>query len=377
MGRLEESGAGIATPTLVMKSFIERGLLDGDMPHFHVERIPHIGRTTTGERTGRTAWTIPMAIEVLNWRDLYRSLRARVPDAVLHQGRRVIAAQTADRDTGILEFEGGGQEEFDLVVFADGYRSLGRRLLFPDVELQYRGYVLWRGVLEERELDDPEPLESSVLRVGYGDGHGVFYFVPGRDGSVARGERWVNWGCYVRVPAEELPRFLTDRTGRERTGALPPGNMREEEEARLKRWVRDRLPPYFNDIVDRSKDTFAQPIFTAEVPAYYKGRACLIGDAGALAQPFTGSGIFKAMNNAADLVSALSRGETIEAALERWNAEQVEAARRMMWLGRSLEQALIWSVPDFAQMDEAATRKWWQDAATKAPEDLFRSNSAS
>ena len=48
----------------------------------------------------------------------------------------------------------------------------------------------------------------------------------------------------------------------------------------------------------------------------------------------------------------------------------------MLWLGRSLEQALIWSVPDFAQMDEAAMRKWWEEAATKAPEDLFRSGRA-
>jgi hypothetical protein len=38
-----------------------------------------------------------------------------------------------------------------------------------------------------------------------------------------------------------------------------------------------------------------------------------------------------------------------------------------------MEQALIWSVPDFSEMDEAAMRIWWREAA-KLPEDMFPSS---
>ena len=49
------------------------------------------------------------------------------------------------------------------------------------------------------------------------------------------------------------------------------------------------------------------------------------------------------------------------------------ALKRLVGLGRQLEQALIWSVPDFAQMSEAAMRTWWEEAA-KMPEDMFASS---
>ena len=38
--------------------------------------------------------------------------------------------------------------------------------------------VLWRGILEERELSDSAPLEGVMTRVGYSEGYCVFYFVP-------------------------------------------------------------------------------------------------------------------------------------------------------------------------------------------------------
>jgi 2-polyprenyl-6-methoxyphenol hydroxylase-like FAD-dependent oxidoreductase len=372
-GELTGRGAGIGTPMSVIQSLVERHLIDANMPYFHVERIPHIGRTTTDERLGRTAWEIPVTIELLNWGDLYRNLRRHVPDEVYHRGREVTGAEMGDGEMVVVQLADGSEEVFDLVVFADGYRSLGRRLLFPDAELEYRGYVLWRGVLEEKDLNDSEPFEGRLNRVGYAEGHGVFYFVPGRDSSVAKGDRWINWAIYVRVPAEELPHFLTDKRGRRRTGSVPPGHMRVEEEARLKRLARDNLPPYFADIVNASQDTFAQPIYIADVPAYHKGRICLAGDAGAFVQPFTGSGVFKGMNNAIDLVTALATHNTVDEALETWSARETQTGKRLVRVGRQLEQALIWSIPDFAQMDEEAMRNWWEEAA-KMPEDMFASS---
>jgi len=55
-----------------------------------------------------------------------------------------------------------------------------------------------------------------------------------------------------------------------------------------------------------------QLIYTVRLPAYHLGRICLIGDAGIVAQPFTGSGVFKGYNNIRDLIKALNTHEAIE-----------------------------------------------------------------
>ena len=98
-----------------------------------------------------------------------------------------------------------------------------------------------------------------------------------------------------------------------------------------------------------------------------------MGDAGTLASPVTGSGVFKGMTNAMDLAEALAGHEQVDDALKTWSAHQAQTGHRMIVLGRQMEQALIWSIPDFARMDEAAMRTWWQEAA-KLPEDMYPSS---
>jgi 2-polyprenyl-6-methoxyphenol hydroxylase-like FAD-dependent oxidoreductase len=90
-------------------------------------------------------------------------------------------------------------------------------------------------------------------------------------------------------------------------------------------------------------------------------------------QPFTGSGLFKGMNNAIDLAEALAAHHSVDQALQAWDAQATQTGLRLVRLGRQLEQALIWSVPDFAQLSEAAMRTWWEEAA-KMPEDMFASS---
>jgi 2-polyprenyl-6-methoxyphenol hydroxylase-like FAD-dependent oxidoreductase len=152
--------------------------------------------------------------------------------------------------------------------------------------------------------------------------------------------------------------------------------MRPEIEERLKALVRQTFPPYHSAIVDGSHDAFAQPIYIADVSGYRKGRICLIGDAGAVAQPFTAGGVFKGMNNALDMAEALSTQAGVDEALAEWSATETATGRRLTTLGIQLEKALILDIPDFALMDEAGMRDWWANAA-KMPEDMFASDEAS
>ncbi len=369
-GRLKGRGAGIGTPVSVLHQLIDRDLIDLNIPYLHVEEMRHYGKVSGGPPTGRLAWRASQQMEFLNWSDLWRNLRSRVADTCYRDGLTVLSALSIEEGRSTLMLEGGQVEEYDLVIFADGYRSLGRRLILPGTQVSYRGYVLWRGVLAESALSDSEPLEGALSRVGFTSGHAVFNFVPADDGSVHLGQRQVNWALYEPIAPSELPGFLVDRDGYQRPGSLPPNKVRTEEVVRIKRFARHALPAYFSDVIAATEVVMAQPIYTTVTPSYFRGRICLAGDAGSFVQPFTTSGVFKAVSNAVGLADALSGSQSIDKALDEWSRAETLNASYMVALGAQLENALIWNIPDFGSMTEPDMRTWWESAA-RLPEDLY------
>jgi len=300
---------------------------------------------------------------------LWENLRKRVPDDRYHIGHEVTDARS-HTDHVALSFRNGSSLHFDLALFADGYQSLGRKLLFPEHGLQYRGYMLWRGLLPESEMPDSEPLENQVARLWYPglDGNLVLYFIPGFDGRTDKGHRLYNWAAYIPLPAEDLERFMVGRDNAPYSGSIPPGQMRLEEEARLKDLMRSQLPSYYAGIVDKTRDTYVQLIYTSSLPAYGRGRIGLIGDAGMLVQPFTGSGIFKGYNNARDLVEALEHHDNLEDAMAHWSQDQVSIGNHLMTYGGQTEKAFIFRSFDLATATPETAAAWWKAAVTPPKE---------
>jgi 2-polyprenyl-6-methoxyphenol hydroxylase-like FAD-dependent oxidoreductase len=314
---------------------------------------------------------MPVNVAGFHWTALWGALRSRVPDERYHRGSQVTAAAEDRSGRVALTFGDGSVANADLVLFADGYQSLGRSLLFPEVGLAYRGYMLWRGLLPERETRDGDALRSKISRVAYPTmpGHFVVYLVPGEDGSVLPGRQLFNWAAFIPLPTEEVAAFMVDRAGTPRAGTIPPGEMRPDEESRLKSLMAAQLPDYYADIVTRSPRTYVQLIYTVQVSAYHRGRMCLIGDAGSVAQPFTGSGVFKGYNNVKDLLEVLDRHDELDAALGEWDAAQVFLGRRLLALGEQMELAFIWDWPDLAEADAMTTEAWWR-SAVEFPHDF-------
>jgi 2-polyprenyl-6-methoxyphenol hydroxylase-like FAD-dependent oxidoreductase len=273
----------------------------------------------------------------------------------------MVVDQTAE-----LSFDTGLSERFDLVVFADGHRSLGRRLLFPKVDTAYSGYILWLGLYDEADMADSAPLEGVMARVKLAEtgGHVVFHFLPGPDGSVLKGRRRVNWSCAIPLPADQLSEHLAGANGRRQAGFLPPGQVHPAIERRLKDLVGSQLPAFYAGLVSDTSDTAIQPVYRVEMPAYHRRRLCLIGDAGELTPPLSSSGVFKGTGNAIDLAAALQEVGDVEAALAEWGRAQTVASRRLAAVARQMEDALVWDMPDLAVMDEVMAAAWWQNAVT-------------
>jgi 2,6-dihydroxypyridine 3-monooxygenase len=361
-GVLAGQGAGIGLLPATLDVLLERDLVDRDMPRMAISEHVFAAKTATSARTGREALRLQAPSWSVNWADLHANLRKRVPEGRYRAGVEVRTAADSGSDRPSLLFADGSSRGFDLVVFADGHASSGRRCVCPDVEPAYRGYVLWRGVLDVRELGDATPLDDSLFRISYGGspGHALAYRMPGADRVAADGGALANFGCYLPVAAAALAELLVDRCGRRHASSLSAGELRLDEERRFKAFARDFLPAYFGELIAQAHDTFLQAIFSARMPRHRRARLCVIGDAGTLVQPLTGSGVLKATTHAIGLARELRKTSDVDAALEAWDARQTALGDVLCELGEHMEQALIWNMVDLAELDAATTARWWQ-----------------
>jgi 2-polyprenyl-6-methoxyphenol hydroxylase-like FAD-dependent oxidoreductase len=353
---LVSRGAGIVTQVEVLEGLIARGLLNEDFPRLGPKAMRYLckdGRQGEGRWLGegtRVAYS-------LNWAQLFEELRRRVPDSVYRGAVGVVGLDVAESGTVVRTVE-ETSETFDLVVAADGYQSLGRSLVAPDTPLAYRGMVLWRGLAPEGPEETLMLSEHGNTRIVYPGGHGVVYLIPGSEGETAPGTRLANWGYYLQVPASELDLLLVDDRGQAQTGSIPFGRVPATVTQRFRDRLADAIPPYFLDLIDRTDNTAVQAIYSVHVAAYVRGRVCLVGDAGSVLPPFTGSGVMKAMANATSLADALAAGSSPDEGLSEWSAQQVRTASQLLPMAESLERELVFEVPDLVSMSASEVTGW-------------------
>jgi 2-polyprenyl-6-methoxyphenol hydroxylase-like FAD-dependent oxidoreductase len=356
---LKDRGAGLGIPTATCIALRDQGYINDGFPHVPVRALEHSSRPRAEVYGRGIAGRVPTWLEALRWGHLYDRLRSLVPDEHYVQGEPVVSAGPDVAGEVELKLASGRSERFDLVVFADGYRSIGRGLICPGCRPAYQGYFIWRGTVPEREVD-VEPFEEALQRVGYPGGHLFAYLLPNLDGSTERGRRELNWGMFLPASSDELADLLIDRFGERRELAMPPGHMRQNVEADLKARAETLLPDHLAQIVGVARDTYGQGIVAALPEQYHKGRMCLVGDAGAVVPPFTTSGVFKAMKNAEDLVSAI-QADDLDLALQEWDAAQQRTGNGLKRLAALMGEHLIANVPDFSRFSQDDLNVWWSE----------------
>src|SRR5689334_22286963 len=184
---LVSRGAGIGTPAAVWQDMMAHGLIDETLPACRTDYIRYV---TRGFGTGEQRWLgdVQMSLSLVNWAHLCQGLRRGVPGE-LYRSASAVESIEARPDGTTLRLRSGGSLDFDLVVCADGYRSMGRRLIDPDATLRFRGMVVWRGLLPESDLG-VDPLDGcDGVRPMYQGGHGLVYYIPGSGQSTEPGTR--------------------------------------------------------------------------------------------------------------------------------------------------------------------------------------------
>jgi 2-polyprenyl-6-methoxyphenol hydroxylase-like FAD-dependent oxidoreductase len=279
---------------------------------------------------------------LVTWPALYGWLRGNVetsPGIVLEEGK-VVTAVTSDGLGAQLSFADGTQMAADAVIGADGYHSVVRRAIAPEAPFaRYAGYIVWRGLVEERNLSRPVPWSSNNgLWIDFVDGYRLVAAVlPGRDGSLEVGRRQVTF-AWFDVHREELLR----RTGRLTAdgfivGTLGRGSIDADLRSDLHSRVDDLWPNGWAEAVKmglQSPDALSgAPIAEYKPERLNEGALAIVGDAAHVVSPMTGRGFATGVEDAivlADLLMRRDRNERVADVLTRYGEARLPFIRGLV-----------------------------------------------
>ncbi|MFE4171512.1 FAD-dependent monooxygenase [Streptomyces sp. NPDC056909] len=347
--RLRDRGVGIALHSDRYDELRDAGYVAPEMPWAPLTR--RVWSIRDGEADhGRAIGEQPFPFRAYSWGSLWSELRRRVPEEVFYRSGATVTGVEPDADGVTLRLADGHQEHFDVVIGADGYRSVVREAMFPGVSATYAGYIGWRGT--SSDVADLPSDGQDAHNIVFPGGHCMIYRIP--DGA---GGHRLNWVLYTTPRTEGLHPDLRTPT------SLPPGRLHEELTAHLRALVADSFPPYWALRVLRTppETTFIQPIYDLEVPHYTSGRMALVGDAASVARPHIGGGSVKALQDATALEAAWVAGSGWKEVLERYDTDRRAVGTAMVALARRMGSAQVENTPDWSAMGQPEFDVWWQD----------------
>lgn len=276
------------------------------------------------------------------WPALYNWLRERAqqtPGITLEDGTNVVAV-TDHGDWATVSFADNSERVADAVIGADGYHSTIRRAVAPDQALAtYAGYIVWRGLVEERELAQPVQRSSnSGLWIEFVHGYRLVAAVlPGRDGSLEPGQRQITFAWFDAHQTELLQRSGLLTPDGHLVGTLTAGTIEANIRGELNSLVPRLWPQTWQEAVTTGLKS-ATALSGAPIAEYLPerlalGRLALVGDAAHVVTPMTGSGFATAVDDTitlSSLLAAHNAGESISSVLARYQTARLPYVRGLV-----------------------------------------------
>jgi 2-polyprenyl-6-methoxyphenol hydroxylase-like FAD-dependent oxidoreductase len=265
------------------------------------------------------------------WLAIYRWLRA-VADATdglsVHESARVDLISSDDRAAHLSGPR--VKASADVIIGADGYRSVVRRAVWPARPFApYGGFLIWRALVEESWL--PARLIDQRSLGGGRSPHPetarlVVYRVPGPNGETSPGKRSITLAWYDASRTQ----WLRDRgylAGDEVLGSVPPTAIDDDLRAELLTLAATRWHGAARGIITSAiehKVIFGTPLAEYLPERLVAGRLGILGDAAHVASPMVGAGFSSGLLDGAAFIDAVSGsgGTAADAgtrALQRYN----------------------------------------------------------
>ncbi|MEO0490070.1 MAG: FAD binding domain-containing protein [Cyanobacteria bacterium J06659_2] len=328
---LDSRGGGVVLQPDVVEAFQRAGI--------PVDALGVVARERYYLKRNGRLQQMPMRQTLTSWNLLYGAMRRHFPDEHYHQGKVLTDFQREDHQITAI-FADGARETGDLLLGADGPNSTLRQLLLPTYTPEYAGYVGYRGLVDEPDLE-PEMAAIFTERFvfyQFPNSHILQYVIPGEDESLTPGKRRFNWVWYVNYDEKtELPHILTDKQGRRRDYSIPPGMMAPAVEQEMRSYGDRVLVPPFQKLLAATQEPFVQAILDLGVPQMAFDHIALVGDAAFIPRPHTAASTSKAAANAIALVDALvAHDHDVANALADWEGNQLALGMHLWKHGQSL-----------------------------------------
>lgn len=323
---LEQRGAGIGFLEAAQRYLVQRAGVDVEAISVTTPHIRYLGRDNA------VLHQLDHAYRFSSWNTVYRQmLQAHGRDGYVlgHD----MTGWDAGEDGVSVRFANGTTTRADLLLCCDGVGSTSRARLLPDTSAGYAGYVAWRGMVSEADL--PPALSARLTQaITYhitANSHILVYPIPSLTGSVAPGERLINFVWYRNYQdGGDLDDLLTDRDGVRRELSVPPGKMAPHHEAEARAVAAARLPQDIAAVVLGADELFVQVVYDIEVERMAFGRVCLLGDAAFVARPHAAAGTAKAAEDGWVLTGAMEQSGTLDEALALWERKQLSLGRALV-----------------------------------------------
>ena len=317
--RLEPAGKGIWVPTNAML-VLDRLGLGGAVAERGVElkrievrdkRSGVLQAIDLGEvqaHFGRTTVSILRA-------ELQAVLAEALRGGTLHLGKQCERVRS-DENGAVALFEDGTEVSGDVLIGADGIRSVVRETVVPSVALRYAGQTCYLGLAEGKL---PPELARTVWEVWGG---------KCRFGVSAVAEDRAYWFAPITAPegAEEV----------------------DDVTAYLSDLYAD-FPAPIPDVIQRTPASEVIRIDLHDfvpIKRWSKARVVLVGDAAHATTPNLGQGGAQAIEDAYVLAEALARETTVEGAFAAYKRVRQPKAKRIVrtawWLGQLAHAKAPW-----------------------------------
>jgi 2-polyprenyl-6-methoxyphenol hydroxylase-like FAD-dependent oxidoreductase len=282
--------------------------------------------------------------EATSWQAIFSWLRSqalRSSEIALTEAVDVREV-TQSIETATANTMDGHQVNSAAIVGADGYRSIVRAAISPGhLYATYAGCMLWRGLVDEREMPTGTRWPRNDQGGGFmaADGYRLIaYPVPGRDGSIQAGERQISFAWYDPTQSELL----------ERTGCLSPSGhvVRSLSPQDVPSAAHDEMlvlakriwPEPWRTAVKYAlehQQVCGTPIVEYLPERICRGRLAILGDAAHVASPMTGRGFVTGILDAEALAQSLKQvfnppHVEVPLGLDRYESARLKGAQELV-----------------------------------------------
>jgi 2-polyprenyl-6-methoxyphenol hydroxylase-like FAD-dependent oxidoreductase len=353
-------GAGIVTHQGLLYALSKAGAMIDDGLGVEIHQRLAI------DRHGRRLAYREFSQVLTSWSRLLGTLKTALPDSLYRLGEEVVDIEPGDEITPARVVLADGRSlNADLVVAADGLKSMIRRQMGVPFHQTYAGYVAWRAVTNVSALtaSSRELMENTFLFSQYPGEQILAYPITSPFSAT---QIQVNLVWYRRTGRAALDELLTDQEGNLHAEGIPPHRIDPSQTAKMRKDAGQLFHGAWAEHLQQAESIILQPIFDSEVDSMAKGRLALVGDAAFVARPHVGQGVTKAAGDALCLVEALENcdSEAIPRRLWQFSDRRLKVGRMAVNHARRMGAPVMISplIPD---------GRYWEQYYSE-PENLVR-----